>query len=76
MATTETIRTMEQISALIEEQELSKEQLVAMLRQVLEIRALEDNIADLLNKAVLRGASHLYAGEEAVAVGAVAALRD
>ncbi len=30
----------------------------------------------MLSKAVLKGASHLYAGQEAVAVGAVAALRD
>jgi pyruvate/2-oxoglutarate/acetoin dehydrogenase E1 component/TPP-dependent pyruvate/acetoin dehydrogenase alpha subunit len=30
----------------------------------------------LLTKGVLKGASHLYAGEEAVAVGAVSALRD
>ncbi len=64
-----------QTSSLIEEQELSKEELVTELRQILEIRALENNIANLLSKAELRGASHLYAGEEAVAVGAVAALR-
>ncbi|MBN1310193.1 MAG: dehydrogenase [Anaerolineae bacterium] len=42
----------------------------------MEIRKLENTIANLLSKAVLKGASHLYAGEEAVAVGAVAALRD
>jgi len=63
------------VSAMIEEQGLTKEQLVTCLRQVMEIRALENNIANLLSKAVLKGASHLYAGEEAVAVGAVAALR-
>ena len=67
---------LETVSAMIEEQGLTKEQLVGYLRQVLEIRALENNIANLLSKAVLKGASHLYAGEEAVAVGAVAALRD
>jgi pyruvate/2-oxoglutarate/acetoin dehydrogenase E1 component/TPP-dependent pyruvate/acetoin dehydrogenase alpha subunit len=72
----EEVRTIEQVSALIEEQELTKEELMTMLRQMLEIRALEDNIADLLNKAVLRGASHLSAGQEAVAVGAISALRD
>ena len=64
------------ISSMIEEQALSREQLLGYLRQVMEIRALENNIANLLGKAVLKGASHLYAGEEAVAVGAVAALRD
>lgn len=70
------IRTIEQVSALIEEQSLSKEELMTYLRQMLEIRALENNIANLLSKAVLKGASHLYAGQEAVAVGAVAALED
>ena len=68
--------TAEQVSALIEEQQLTRDDLLSYLRQVMEIRALEDNISSLLTKGVLKGASHLYAGEEAVAVGAVAALRD
>ena len=72
----EEVRSLEQVSAMVEEQELTKEELMTMLRQIMEIRALEDNIADLLGKALLKGASHLYAGQEAVAVGAVAALRD
>jgi 2-oxoisovalerate dehydrogenase E1 component len=67
---------MEAVSAMIEDQGLTKEQLLGYLRQVMEIRALENNIANLLSKAVLKGASHLYAGQEAVAVGAVAALRN
>jgi len=66
----------EKVSAMIEEQALTREELLAYLRQMLEIRAFENNIAELLGKAVLKGASHLYAGQEAVAVGAVAALRD
>ena len=66
----------EKVSAMIEEQVLTRDELLTMLRQIMEIRALENNIADLLGKAVLKGASHLYAGQEAVAVGAVAALRD
>lgn len=66
----------ERLSAIIEEQSLTKEELIDMLRQMMEIRALENNIANLLSKAVLKGASHLYAGQEAVAVGAVSALRD
>lgn len=73
---TDVVRTLEQVTALIEEQSLTKEQLMTYLRQMMEIRALENNIAELLGKAVLKGASHLYAGEEAVAVGAVGALRD
>ena len=68
--------TAEQVSALIEEQQLTRDDLLNYLRQVMEIRALEDNISSLLTKGVLKGASHLYAGEEAVSVGAVAALRD
>jgi pyruvate/2-oxoglutarate/acetoin dehydrogenase E1 component/TPP-dependent pyruvate/acetoin dehydrogenase alpha subunit len=70
------VSTIERVSALIEEQALTKEELISYLREIMEIRALENNIASLLSKAVLKGASHLYAGEEAVAVGAVSALRD
>jgi pyruvate/2-oxoglutarate/acetoin dehydrogenase E1 component/TPP-dependent pyruvate/acetoin dehydrogenase alpha subunit len=66
----------EKVSAMIEEQALTREELLTCLRQMMEIRAFENNIAELLGKAVLKGASHLYAGQEAVAVGAVSALRD
>ena len=66
----------ERLSALIEEQALTKEELLTCLRQTMEIRAFENNIAALLGKGVLRGASHLYAGQEAVAVGSISALRD
>jgi 2-oxoisovalerate dehydrogenase E1 component len=71
-----TVRVIERVSALIEEQGLTKEDIIRVLRQMMEIRAFENNIADLLNRAVLRGASHLYAGQEAVAVGAIDILRD
>ncbi len=47
-----------------------------MLRQMWEIRMFEDRVYDLLGRNIIKGASHLYAGEEAVAVGAVSALRD
>ena len=40
-----------------------------------EIRAFEEKVYDLLGKNQIRGASHLYAGMEAVAVGAVSVLR-
>ena len=73
---TDNLSLMERVSSLIEEQSLTKEELVGYLRQEMEIRAFENNIANLLGKAVLKGASHLYAGEEAVAVGAIGALRD
>ena len=74
--TTKSMTTMEKVSAMIEDQALTKDTLMGYLRQVMEIRALENNIANLLSKAVLKGASHLYAGQEAVAVGAISALRD
>ncbi len=66
----------ETFSALIEEQALTKEELMTMLRQMMELRAFENNISDLLGRAVLKGASHLYAGEEAVAIGAIAAIEE
>ena len=56
--------------------ELSKEELLGIYRRMLEIRFFEDTVYDLLGENKIKGASHLYAGEEAVAVGAVAALRD
>ena len=76
MAKKKTVSTIERVSALIEEQALTKEELMGYLRQTMEIRAFENNISNLLGRAVLKGASHLYAGEEAVAVGAIGALRD
>ena len=57
-------------------QELDKDELLAIYRRMLEIRYFEDAVYDMLGQNLIKGASHLYAGEEAVAVGAVAALRD
>jgi len=55
---------------------LSKEKALDLLRQMLEIRRFEETVYDLLGQNVIKGASHLYAGEEAVAVGAISVLRD
>lgn len=66
----------EKLSAQIEEQALTKEELLTCLRQMQEIRLFENKISDLLGRAVLKGASHLYAGEEAVAVGAISAIAE
>lgn len=55
---------------------LSKPRLLELLRQMLEIRYFEETVSDLLGKDLIKGASHLYAGEEAVAVGAISTLRD
>jgi pyruvate/2-oxoglutarate/acetoin dehydrogenase E1 component/TPP-dependent pyruvate/acetoin dehydrogenase alpha subunit len=56
--------------------ELGKQQLMDILRRMWEIRLFEEKVYDLLDENIIKGASHLYAGQEAVAVGAIAALRD
>ncbi|MDH7484739.1 MAG: dehydrogenase E1 component subunit alpha/beta [Anaerolineae bacterium] len=56
--------------------DLTKEQALDLLRQMWEIRIFENTVYDLLGRNVIKGASHLYAGEEAVAVGAISVLRD
>ena len=47
---------------------------LAMLRDMVRIRRLEERCADLYGQQKIRGFLHLYIGEEAVAVGAVHAL--
>ena len=44
------------------------------LRTIYEIRFFEEKVYDLLGQNVIKGASHLYAGQEAVATGAIAAM--
>jgi pyruvate/2-oxoglutarate/acetoin dehydrogenase E1 component/TPP-dependent pyruvate/acetoin dehydrogenase alpha subunit len=44
------------------------------LRTIYEIRYFEEKVYDLLGQNVIKGASHLYAGQEAVATGAIAAI--
>jgi pyruvate dehydrogenase E1 component alpha subunit len=46
-----------------------------MLRQMLKIRGFEDQANQLYLRALMPGLTHLYAGEEAVAVGVCEALR-
>ncbi|MHB0913825.1 MAG: alpha-ketoacid dehydrogenase subunit alpha/beta [Armatimonadota bacterium] len=55
---------------------LTKEQLTDFLRQMYEIRFFEEKVAELLKVGQIKGASHLYAGEEAVAVGAVSTITE
>ena len=45
----------EKVSAMIEEQELTRDEVLGYLRQMMEIRALENQIAEFLGKAVLKG---------------------
>jgi acetoin:2,6-dichlorophenolindophenol oxidoreductase subunit alpha len=54
---------------------LSDVRLVELLRQMLLIRAFDSRLPDLYTRGLIRGSSHAAIGQEAVAVGACAALR-
>ena len=56
--------------------ELTRENLLWMYERMTLIRAFEDRVAELFAEGVLPGFVHLYAGEEAIAVGACAHLTD
>jgi len=51
------------------------EDLLVLLRRMHEIRMFEDVVQEWFSRALLRGSTHLYQGQEAVAVGVTAALR-
>jgi len=55
---------------------MSKEEALELLKQMWAIRFFENQVYDLLGQNKIKGASHLYAGEEAVAVGAMSVLED
>lgn len=58
-------------------QALSREGLLQMLRKMIQIRRFEEGVERLfLQEGVLIGPSHLYLGQEAVAAGAISALKD
>jgi pyruvate dehydrogenase E1 component alpha subunit len=57
-------------------EELSAEFKVGLLRRMMEIRGFEDKVFELLARNILQGASHVYAGQEAVAVGACSAITE
>jgi TPP-dependent pyruvate/acetoin dehydrogenase alpha subunit len=48
----------------------------ALHRRMVEIREFEDEVARLFLQNLVRGSTHLYQGQEAVAVGACSALRE
>lgn len=54
---------------------IGKKDALSYLKQMMQIRQFEDKIMDLLARNIAEGGSHLYAGEEAVAVGVMAAIR-
>jgi len=53
----------------------SKEKLLKMYKDMLRIRRFEETVSDLFSQDKIRGTTHLYIGEEAVAVGACNAIR-
>lgn len=56
--------------------EVSKDQGLDLLRQMLLIRRFEERSAMLYQNQMIGGFCHLYSGQEPVAVGALAALRE
>ena len=54
---------------------LAKEKLMEMHRKMLEIRFFEEKVFELYGQNLVPGTIHLYAGEEAVAVGVCTALK-
>ncbi len=50
-------------------------ELLELLRRMHEIRFFEDTVKDWFTRSLVRGSTHLYQGQEAVAVGVSAALR-
>src|SRR5438445_8933358 len=54
---------------------LNKDQLLRMYRRMFSIREFEEHANDLYLRALMPGLTHLYEGEEAVAVGICEALR-
>ncbi|MCX5635891.1 MAG: thiamine pyrophosphate-dependent enzyme, partial [Planctomycetota bacterium] len=62
------------LKELIDDGIITLESAIDWLRTIYEIRFCEEKVFDLLGENIIKGASHLYAGQEAVAVGAVAAI--
>jgi pyruvate dehydrogenase E1 component alpha subunit len=57
-------------------QGLSKEKAQDMYLKMLQIRAFEEKVAYFFSRGLVHGTTHLYIGEEATAVGAIANLSD
>lgn len=54
---------------------VSRAELTDLLERMYVIRNFEDLVQDWFSRALVRGSTHLYQGQEAVAVGVTAALR-
>jgi pyruvate dehydrogenase E1 component alpha subunit len=55
--------------------DLPRERLEDMYLKMLQIRAFEEKVTYFFSRGMVHGTTHLYIGEEATAVGAIAALR-
>src|SRR6201993_1114394 len=55
---------------------LGETELLELYRRMILIRQFEDKVAEMYTRGKITGFCHLYAGEEAVAVGAISALYD
>jgi pyruvate dehydrogenase E1 component alpha subunit len=55
---------------------IDEAQLMDLYRRMVLIRRFEDKVAEMYSRGKITGFCHLYAGEEAVAVGAISALYD
>lgn len=53
----------------------TREHMVVLLREMIRVRRFEEKSAELYSQGKIRGFLHLYIGEEAVAVGALSALK-
>jgi pyruvate dehydrogenase E1 component alpha subunit len=53
---------------------LSETELIELYRKMVLIRQFEEKVAEMYSRGKITGFCHLYAGEEAVAVGAISAL--
>jgi len=64
------------LKQLIDDGVITLETALDWLRTICEIRFFEEKVFELLGQNVIKGASHLYAGQEAVATGAIAAITE
>lgn len=62
--------------ATLEQVKLSKNEAKWMYEKMVQIREFEDRVHNIFSKGLLPGFVHLYAGEEAVAVGVCSLLKD
>lgn len=62
-------------SSNIDFSQVDREQWIHMYQQMFRIRLFEDNANDLYRSAKMPGLTHMYSGQEAVAVGVCEALR-